>query len=269
MVSVFEAKDYKEFVKSWIEARPKGGRGEARRMAEKLGISTTLVSQILNGDKHFTMEAANDLCDHMGLSDREAEHFLLLVEYERAGTHRLKARIQKKIDKSREAALELSRRFKDVRRELTPTESATYYSHWAYTGIVNWIATKPDASVDEIADRLKLPVSLVSRVLSFMIESGILINRGGWYEIGTRNTYTGPDSPLVVKHHQNWRIQGFNRMPYHDKKDFFITAPMSMSQEVADKIRAELPKFIEKISEWVDPSPSEVVRCLNIDWFEY
>lgn len=268
MISVFEAKDYKEFLKGWIEARPKGGRGESRRIAEKLGISTTLVSQILNGDKHFTMEAASDLCDHLGLSDREAEHFLLLVDYARAGSYRLKARIAERIKKSREAAMELAERFKNS-RDLTPAEASVYYSHWSYTGITNWIATRPDASVDEIAARLRLPAPMVGRVLAFLIETGILINKGGHYEIGAKSTYTGPDSPLVVKHHQNWRIQGFNRMPYQDKKDFFFTSAMSLSEEVAERIRAELPNFIEKISAWVGPSPSEVVRCLNIDWFEY
>jgi len=29
-----------------------------------------------------------------------------------------------------------------------------------------------------------------------------------------------------------------------------------------------LPSFIEKINKWILPSESEVVRCLNIDWFE-
>lgn len=33
---------------------------------------------------------------------------------------------------------------------------------------------------------------------------------------------------------------------------------------MAQKIRAELPAFLEKIVSWVGPSESEVVRCLNI-----
>lgn len=268
MVSVYETTDYKVFLRGWLGARPKGGHGEGRRIAEKLGISTTLVSQVINGDKHFTMEAASDLCDHLGLSEREADHFLLLIDYARSGSIGLKKRIEKRIEESREAAMALAERFKRS-RELEPAEAAIYYSHWSYTGITNWIATRPEASVDEIAKHLRLPEAMVARVIAFLVETGILLNRGGQYEIGPKSTYTGPDSPLVVKHHQNWRIQGFNRMPYKSNKDFFFTSAMSLSEEVAERIRAELPDFVEKIHSLVGPSPSEVVRCLNIDWFEY
>jgi hypothetical protein len=34
-------------------------------------------------------------------------------------------------------------------------------------------------------------------------------------------------------------------------------------------LEIELPEFIDKVVKMVRPSPSEVVRCLNIDYFEY
>ena len=268
MESVFESRDYKAFLKAWIEARPRAGRGESRRIAAKLGVSTTLVSQVINGDKNFTMEAASDLCDHLALSDRETDHFLLLVDHARAGSHGLRQRIKRRIDASREAARKLSERV-ERDRDLSETEAAVYYSHWIYTGLTNWIATQPHASVDQIAERLKMPPQMVAKVLSFLVESGILVNKGGSFDIGVKRTYIGADSPLVVKHHQNWRLQGFNRMPFTDKQNVFYTFPMSLSAEVADRIRADLPAYVEKLTKWIVPSPSEVVRCLNIDWFEY
>ena len=36
-----------------------------------------------------------------------------------------------------------------------------------------------------------------------------------------------------------------------------------------EKIRQELPAFVERINARVMPSSSEEVRCLNIDWFEF
>jgi hypothetical protein len=44
---------------------------------------------------------------------------------------------------------------------------------------------------------------------------------------------------------------------------------MSLSKDVADQVLKALPDFVEKITKWVAPSPSEVVRCLNIDFFDY
>jgi uncharacterized protein (TIGR02147 family) len=267
-MTVFEAKDYKSFLKTWIDQRPKGGRGESRKMAEKLHVSTTLVSQVINGDKHFTMETASDLCDHLGLTERETDHFLLLVDYARAGSHGLKLRIWRRIEASREAARKVSERIKRD-KDLSETQAATYYSHWIYSGLTNFIAVQPAASIDEMAERMKVPAPLVARVMSFLVESGILVHKEGKYDIGFKTIYLSNESPLVVKQHQNWRIQAFNQMAFSTKQNCFFTMPMSLSVEVAEKIRADLPDYIEKISKLVGPSPSETLRCLNIDWFEY
>ena len=268
MQTVYEAPDYKSYLKDWITDRPKGGRGESRKIAEKLGVSTTLVSQVLNGDKHFTMEAASDLSDHMGLSDRESDHFLLLVDHARAGSHRLKQKLEKRIQASRMAARKLSERVGEY-RALTDAESAVYYSHWGYSGVTNLIAVDPQADIEQMAARLKVPENLIKNVLNFLLESGVIVNQGGSLVVGSKLLHIDSQSPLVVKHHQNWRLRAFDKMPFKREEDLFFTAPMAVSSEVAEKIRADLPAYIQKVSEWVGPSKEEVVRCLNIDWFEY
>lgn len=268
-MSVFEVSDYKAFIRDWVETRPSGGRGQYRQMASSLGVSTTLVSQVVNGDKHFSMENAADLAEFMALGDRESEHFLLLVEHARAGTHRYRERIQKRIDKARRAAQQLSERL-EKDRALTDHESAIYYSNWTYTAITHLIACEPLLTVDDIAERLHVPRPAVAKTFSFLVESGLLVAKdGGGHDVGPKLTHIGADSPLVVKHHQNWRLKGMNQMVSKADNDLFYTAPMSLSLETANQIRAELPAFIEKIIKWVGPSPSETVRCLNIDWFEY
>jgi hypothetical protein len=52
-------------------------------------------------------------------------------------------------------------------------------------------------------------------------------------------------------------------------EDLFFTQPMALSKEAAEKIRLMLPGIIEQIHAISGPSDSEVVRCFNIDWFEY
>jgi uncharacterized protein (TIGR02147 family) len=267
-MTIFNYLDYKDFLKFWVSERPNGGRGEYRRMAEKLRVSTTLISQVVNGDKHFSLELASDVCDHLALGEREADYFLLLVEYARAGTHSYRQRLKRKIELQRKAAATLAERIAND-RDLSDKETAIYYSHWSYTGITNLVACDLTYDVDKIAERLNLPMHLTTRVVNFLLESGILVNRGAGLEVGIKNLHIGASSPLVVKHHQNWRLQAFNKMPYSRAEDLFFTSPMSLSHEAAALIRNELPAFLEKIAGIVGPSPSEVVRCLNIDWFEY
>lgn len=268
-LSIYETEDYKQYIRSWVENYPGGGRGVYRKMAESLSVSTTLISQIVNGEKHFSPEHAADVAEFMSLGEKEGDHFLLLVEYGRAGTHRYRERLFKKVQIAKQAALTLSSRLEQD-RQLTDFESATYYSNWAYTAITHLIACNPDLSIDAISTRLHIPRSSVARIMGFLSETKILVPKeGGGLEVGPKLTHIGADSPLVTKHHQNWRLRGFNQMTFAKTEDLFYTAPMSLSHETATQIRNELPAFIEKIIKWVGPSPSETVRCLNIDWFEY
>lgn len=267
-MSVFEASNYKVFLRSWVDERPGGGRGEYRRMAEHLSVSTTLISQVVNGEKQFSLEAAHDLCEYLGLTDKEADFFLLLVEKERAGSHGYQQRLKRRLEVMRQSALQLSERLvKD--RDLTDREAAIYYSNWTYTAVMNLAACNPTLEATSLADRLGIPRTLANKVMEFLFESGILINRNGKVESGVKYLHLPASSPLVVKHHQNWRIQAFNKMAFAREEDLFYTAPMSLSEEAAKQIRAELPAFLERIIKIVGPSESEVVRCLNIDWFGY
>src|SRR5687768_13754868 len=126
MKSVFESEDYKGFIRSWVESKPSRGRGEYRKIAEALGISTTLVSQVVSGDKHLSMESSVDLADYLGLGERESEHFLLLVEHARAGTHRYRERLRKRLEMAQKKAQQLSERL-EKDRVLSDHEAATYY----------------------------------------------------------------------------------------------------------------------------------------------
>jgi uncharacterized protein (TIGR02147 family) len=268
VVSVYNFDSYKGFLQAWMADRPKKGRGEARKIAGVLGLSSTMISQILNGDKHLTAEAASGLCDYLGLAEKDADHFCLLVDHARAGTHGLKTRLKRKIKKAQTDAQKLKERMTED-FSLTDAEAAVYYSHWAYTGASHLIPCEPTISTEQLAERLQLPLHMMTKVINFLLQSGLVVSRDGRLETGFKHIHLGADSPLVVKHHLNWRLRAFDRMPYSRDADLFLTAPMTLSREVADQVRSELPSFIEKIVKWVGPSESEVVRCLNIDWFDY
>ncbi len=267
-MNIYEFSGYKQYLKAWIKARPKRGHGESRRIAEALSVSTTMISQVLSGDKHFSLELSSDLCDYLGLSEKETDYFFLLVEYERAGTHRLKTKLKRKIETLKSQALVLKERL-EKDKELSEYDKATFYSSWIYSGIRNLIATDSSLTIDSISERLQIPRNQIQKILDFLLESGLCELKQNKYVVGAKRTHLGNDSPLVTKHHQNWRMQGFNKMIFTEDKNLFYTAPMSLSKEAAGMIREELPSFIEKVNKLVVDSDSETVRCLNIDFFEY
>lgn len=267
-MNIHEFTDYKKYFNSWVKSLPKDGRGEYRRVAEKLGVSTTMISQVFNGDKHLNLELASDLCDYLNLEDRETDYFFLLVEYARAGTYKLQQKLIARIKAAQNEAQTRASRLKNE-KELTEDARAVFYSSWIYSAVRHLAALPTINDVQAIAERLNLPVTQVQRVLDFLVSEGLVLQESKKLQYGPRRTHLAPQSPLVSKHHQNWRILGFQKMVLTEPNNLFYTAPMSMSEETARVLRTELPLFIEKIDKLVVPSPSEVTRCLNIDWFEF
>lgn len=267
-MKVFEFRDYKEFLNLWLKEHPKGGRGQLKRMADHLRVSTTLLSQVLKGDKHFSMETAAEITEYIGLNEKEAEYFLLLIEHQRAGGFKLKKILEKKLDREQQAGAQLQNRVK-ADRQLTDEEKMQFYSSWMYSG-VRLLSALPDMNdAETISRRLNLPLGIVHGVINFLLEKNLCTIKDNKLVYGAYRTHIGKDSPFVVKHHQNWRVKGFHSMELRRDEDLFFSYPMALSVEAAEKIRKMLPGIIEELNTISGPSESETVRCLNIDWFEY
>lgn len=267
-MNIYEFNDYKEYLKNWIALQPKQGRGLIRKMADHLRVSSAMLSHILSGEKHFSVEAANDLAAFIGLDENESEFFLLLVLHAKAGSFALRERFRKKILTEQTRAKEISKRVK-ADSDLPNVAKTIFYSHWLYTGIRNLSACSQFNNTDDIAEHLNLPRSTIKKVVEFLVKNELCIEKDGQLLPGPKQTHIAAQSPLVSRHHQNWRLQGFTKMIDAEDKNLFFTAPMSLSHETAELIRQRLPAFIEEIAKLVRPSPSETVRCLNIDWFDY
>lgn len=265
--SLYNQTDYKKFINDWIESLPKQGFGEFRRMANSLGVSTTMVSQVFRGDKHLSLELACELCDYLGLDEDDTEYFLLLVDYARAGSHKLQKRLERQIRNRQEKAKKLENRVKNI-TELSSEAKAVFYSSWIYSGvrILTDLSDYNDAGA--IAERLQIPRSQVQKVLEFLIQNGLVVSEKGSLRPGATRTHVGSSNHLVAKHHQNWRLLAMNKMIHSDEDAFHYTGPMTLSHEVALRVRTQLPEIVEGIVKQVIPSPGETVRCLTIDWFE-
>lgn len=266
LISVFEFEDYRVFLNTWIDAQTT--RGIKGRLAEALGVSSTLVSLILKGDKHLSAEQAMEAVDYLGLQEKEADYFLLLVELGRAGSVKLQNRLKSKINLQKKESQQLNKRLrKDL--ELDETQKAIYYSSWIYTGIRNLSALEQYHDVTSIAQRLSLPPGTVNKALEFLIDNGLCQIKDGHITYGPAYTHVSNESPFVNKHHQNWRVRGFQNMDARDEKNLFYTCPMSLSKETAEQVRTLMLNAIQEILKMVGPSPSEEVFCLNMDWFKY
>lgn len=244
------------------------GYGVKSRIASSLNISSSLVSQILKGEKTFTADQTSDLCDFLGLNEMESEYLHQLVEYDRTGSPRYREKLKRKIRQLQTQARKVGKRV-PRQKELTDAQKAIFYSSWMYSGISNLTAIDGFDDAASIAEHLSLEPVIVNRVLRYLLENGLCREEKGKITYGTTSTHVDNDSPFVAKHHQNWRFQAIHQMERRRDEDLFFTGPMSLSIEAAAEVRRRLPEFIQSVMKIVGPSKSETCACLNIDWFEY
>lgn len=268
MVKVYQFTSYKKFFNAWIQQQPNNGHGEYRRLSIALGISTTMVSQIFNGEKDISLELACEMTDYLLLNDDESDYFILMVEYSKAGSVKLQARLLKQIQDRQEKAKKLENRLK---KEHTLEDKAKqqYYSAWQYPAIRILTDIPNVNSADVISQRLQIPKNQVMKILDFLIENHLVVKKGEKLSMGPAHIYLPPSDPSANRNLQNWRQLGFQKMNFQSDETFFYSGQYALSQEAAELIRKMLPDFIENILKIVRPSASETTRCMNVDFFEF
>ena len=265
-MSVFDHLNYKDYLREKISSYPKKGRGVARKLSEHLAVPPTMVSQVLNGDKHFSFEHAQKACDYFLLSRLETRHFLNLLSFEKAGTADLKDFYLQILNEEKEEARKVGKRL-DLKESLTESEAAVYYSHWKFSAIrlltsLNTIKTKED-----ISSALGLPQREVSQIVDRLVNYGLCVEEDGELRMGEKITYLSPESPFFPQHHRNWRLRAIEECGLKQQEGFYFTAPLTCSQETFEKIQSQVLQMIQEVKQEVSESESEELACFNLDLF--
>jgi uncharacterized protein (TIGR02147 family) len=263
----------------FFKSLPKAGYGQSRRLADHLGIHTTLVSQVLNDKKTFTPEQAVSACEFFALSEIETDYFLLLVQLDRAGSPALKKNIHRQIEKIREQSKELVNRLSS-KHKLSEEDRAIFYSDWSYSAVRQMMAINGYQQLDSIADYFGFSRRQTKNIIEFLLRVGLCVEvndgaeaggkegKGTKFKVGPTTTHIESSSPWVRLHHMNWRQKSIEALNAEGHAKLHYTAPMTLSKADAELVREQIVKLLESVDSIIEPSPSETLFCLNIDWFQ-
>jgi uncharacterized protein (TIGR02147 family) len=268
VVSVFQFNSYKSYFNAWVESQSNHGHGEYRRLSLALNVSTTLVSQVFKGEKDLSLELACDMAEYLHLNEEESDYLVLLVEFSKAGSDKLRTKFLKQIKNKQNEAKKLENRLKKD-HVLNEEAKSIYCSSWSYPAIRMVCHLPGYNSAAEISERLKLPKNHVIKCLDFLFKNEILIQKDNNIEIGPAHIYLPTSSHLANRVHVNWRQLAFQKMQIPIEDNFFYSGNYALSKQVAHEIRLLLPEFIDGVLKKVKPSPSETTYCLNLDYFEF
>jgi uncharacterized protein (TIGR02147 family) len=266
--SIFDHVDYKAYLCEALLLRGGGKRGERTRLAQAVRCQTAYVSHVLNGSAHFSLEQAEHINRFLGHGPDPSAYFLLMVQAARAGTATLRAHFTGQMRALAEHQFVLKERLQ-FKRTLTREDQMVFYSSWHYGAIHALVAVPGCGTERGVAARLNIPLERAAEVLQFLLSVG-LVQRGeqGTYAVGTTHIHLEADSPMISKHHANWRLQAIQSLDRVPGRDLHYSSVISVSQADVARIKEILVTAIEDIRAVVKPSADEAGFCYCVDLFE-
>jgi uncharacterized protein (TIGR02147 family) len=264
---VFEYQDYKKYLREQFQSESHARSGQQTAFSKAIGCQPAYLSRVLNGDAHLSPEQADKASHFLGHSPREERYFFFLVLGNRAGTQSLKSRIAGELKAMKEESSQLKSRV-PLFQPLSLEGQTTYYSAWYYATIHMLFDIKETWTPNRIAETLGLSLKRVQEVLSFLTQNGLLNLTSKGYEIQERETHVDADSPLVAKHHINWRMKAIQNLERNDRDSLHYSSVVTVSRKQIPKIREILVSAIADIRKTVrDTEPEDTLYSYSLDLF--
>lgn len=266
MISIYTFESYKAFTSTWVSERHHNGRGQFLKMAQHLRVHPTLISQVFKGPKDLTLEQGALLAQFMKLDEREMEFYVTLLERDRAGERVLREICESRLRKLKAQAQLIINRVADA-KEIPEEYRQQYYSSWEYAAVRVAISIPQCQTREGLMQTLKMEAGRLDEVLNFLFKLRIVIEENKKLKLGSNIIHLKKDSPLISKHHGNWRVNAMNRHASLSEEELAFSAPLTISKADAEKVKAILLKLTEDLGKTVTTTNPEEVYCLNFDWF--
>lgn len=261
--SLFEFTSYKEYLNCTLDDAPKGAR---LSLAKAAGCQAGYVTHVLSGNAHFSLEQAEKIAHHLGHSDEQRHFFILLVNFGRAGTESLRRYYRRQLDDLRENRRILKNRVK-FQKTLSVEKQAEFYSSWHY-GAFHVGVSIPGCDTEKgLSDYFGVPIHRVNKVVSFLETVGLVVREGSSLKVGPSQVFLGSDSPLISKHHMNWRIEAIKSLDHYTERDLHYSGVFTASHNDIEIIREVMVAAIERIRDLIKPSKDEACFSYGFDLF--
>lgn len=264
--TIFEYSNYKSFVNALILSYPKEGRGQRKALAEHVGCQVAYITHVLSGDNHFSLEQAEAVARYFALTRDEAEYFLLLVQQNRAGTQPLRKFLDHNIKEKRSKHLLLKNRLK-IKETLDHEAQSVYYSSWQFAAVHMALTIPSLRTPKAIADRLSLSEARALEILEFLCLKGLAVKEFNQYKTEVPLLHLEVESPLLAKHHSNWRLRALAALDDPTKDDLHYSLVFSVAQKDLPKIRETITQALEACASVIKPSKEEELVSLCVDLF--
>lgn len=245
-------------------------KGANQRLARALGIFPSYLSLILGGERSLNLDQGILLSEYMKLKKEERRYLLRVIELDRAQTTKLKEEINNELDEMVRKNHQIAAKIDKDQLRLTLDEMLKFFSSWEFAaiqltpelenGTVNMAALSKKYNIDQ---------KRVQEIVKFLIRSGLWVKEKQKVSLGNRFIHLDNTSALLNQNHNNWRLKAIDRHPKMNREnELAYSLCVAVSEKDVMKVKSILLKAIEEIRKVSDPSDSEVIYNLNMDWLK-
>lgn len=265
--SVYEYRNYKRFLLDWIEDNPDGTRGQRKALADAIGCQVSHITNVFSGHAHFSPEQAEACARHVGLNTEETDYLLHLIQFDRSGTSTLRKLYEKLLDEKQKQANSLKARLK-MPESLSKQDESQYYSNW-YFGAVHVLLSIPEFQTREaLCKKLHLSIEKIDQILEFLAKSGLCEKVGSKYQITKKQVHLDRASPLIARHHTNWRLKTLQSLEQIAESDLHYSAIVTLSDEDFQVVTGILKKSLSESLKVITNSSEKEAAIICIDLFK-
>ncbi len=263
-LNIYNYTDYKPYIVATLKLR---GHGAKKAFAEAAEIQESFFSQVLHAKADLSLEQADKANKFFGHTNDESHFFLILVQRSRAGTVSLKNYFNKLIQEILEKKKNLKEQVK-AKSNVSDEHRERFYSSWQFAAVQIATSVKEFQTIKAIAQKLGIGEKRVAEILEFLLSAGLVVRKNDHFDMGTQSTHLGKDSPLVFKHHANWRLQTLKKLEEQNDENFHYSTVMSLSPEAVEQIKNLLVKTVKGSNEAMESSKEELLYGLGMDFYE-
>lgn len=265
MNSIFSFLNYKDYLRALSgESKVKGFQSQLALAAQ---CQRAYFSRVMNSEAHLTPEQAYGVASYLKLNEAEEDYFLELVNFARAGTKELKAKIKKRLLKIKSDSEDIKNRYKTA----TIADSAkagVYYSSWHYAAIHIATGVENLQTPQAIARQLGVAEDLVESTLRTLEQFQLVTRNKDRWSYASGQIHLPRESMLTTMNHANWRHKALMGMENQRSEGLHYSVVHSHAGEDFENLKYLLLKTIDRAREIVDPSPNEQISCMTIDCFK-
>lgn len=265
MDSVFSAKNYKEYLKKIIDLNHEE-RGFQARMAEAAGCQPSYLSQVLKGKVDLLPDHSVGIAKFLQLSNLESDMLHTLIQKDRARMKDYQVYLQQKIEKLKETRNLLQERL-NVQKASKSIEHF-YYSSWYWSAIHISTSISSLQTPENLSKRFGLSIAKIRTILETLQKYNLVEYTNGRWIFHKPAGHLSRDSAMTELNHAHWRQRAILNVQSDDADAVHYTSVLTIKPDDFIRIRDTLIQAISDSRKISDPSPSEEIYCLTLDFFK-